>query len=56
MGGSDKSDSSLQLNDWLVGTIKGITQPRRQPSEFELDVKQATLVLVREEIEIRGQR
>lgn len=56
VGGSRKSDSNLQLSDWLVGTVKGLTQPRRPPSERELDIKQATFVLVSEEIEIRGQR
>lgn len=56
VGGSGKSDSSLQLSDWLVGTVNGLAQPRRPPWEREPDSKQATFVLVSEEIEIRGQR
>lgn len=56
MGGSSKSGRSLQLSDWLAGTINALTQALRLPLESELDIKQTTAVLASQGVGMNERR
>lgn len=56
MGGSSKSGRSLQLSDWLAGTINALTQALRLPLESELDIKQTTVVLASQGVGMNERR